>query len=440
MNKVILSVIGSFIVVFGLVGTPAYGNDVPQRFQKWVDLVDADTEEYPYNYTGRFNLARELALSGHREEAIAAYTQFLKDHPVNGDGLLGRATTYSWMGKYEKAENDLIKAIRHDSDYSDHWYVLGNVYYFSDRVIKALKAYNKAIEMSPNRPSFYIGRARVQLYRGKLETARDNVTKAQESGADPSRVDKWNTRIKSRRNFSSEQGVSPSGRSVTPSYTYTHLEEGRDPWRQYSVSLSRQFPEGSFLVKFNKHRRFDLYNHSAAFTVYYSDLWEGAYGNVRYLFSPEHDYLPLNDYRGALFQSIGGGWVLDANYRRLDYNASEVDLLGAGVTKYDGNWYYHLGLLRSRNKFGETGFSQSLTIRNYFSGDADDYYEFSGGLGKSTDEFGAGNVRTLESSSYGAAYVKSITSRYSFSLSYSYKDYEGQVNRESYSISLTREW
>ena len=92
------------------------------RFQQ-VLVVD------PKSYNAKFQVARALSYSGHRDTAIQRYSELLERNPINSDVLLGSGRVFTWESRYQEAEKDLLLATSTAPNYGDAWSALGDLYY-----------------------------------------------------------------------------------------------------------------------------------------------------------------------------------------------------------------------------------------------------------------------------------------------------------------------
>ena len=86
-------------------------------------------------FDAQFQAARNLAISGQREAALAAFGALLQRSPGNADVLLGRGRLYAWMGRWPQAEADLTAVTAASPAYADAWSALGDLYLWSDRPV-----------------------------------------------------------------------------------------------------------------------------------------------------------------------------------------------------------------------------------------------------------------------------------------------------------------
>ena len=394
----------------------------------------------PASFGQQFQAARQLALSGQREEAIRAYTELLQRSPGNSDVLLGRGQVYSWMKRWPEAEADLRAATTASPQRADAWAALGNLYLWSDRPREAADAFGHWVELKPQDAEARIARGRAYRDAGDLRVARADFEAARALGADPAKVD---THLQSLMRRAQPEASVPAGFKWQAQLngTWTDFSPStRDSWTDYFVSLRRYFERGSLAAELLQAEHFGYVDRAWALDAYV-DLWAHAYMNLRYQQNPEGPVIPEQAYRIELFQGVGNGWELSASYDRLEFRSTDVDLYGIGLGKYVGPFY-----LRARHLFTESttssGNSEQFLGRWYYAGNADDYAELRFGFGSGTQEVaGSPGVTTdKRSSSVSAAVVRYFTPHWGIKLGAGYGDENGGFANRSYQATLYRRW
>lgn len=378
----------------------------------------------PHDFDARFLEARALALDGHREAAIAAYTELLSSSPANADVLLGRGRVYAWMGNWTAAETDLAAAVTASPRYADAWSALGDLYLWSDRPDKAVEAYGRWTELAPRDPAAWMARGRAQRSAGHREAARADFETATGLGADP---------MLSKDLLVSVQDVPLASVGVRPpdavpaggyrwsastGVDFTDFPSAGMHWVDTATTIRRRFDTGSLGLEALTATRFGTTDSALALDGY-RDLWARAYVNLRFQEGLDATLFPRTRWRGELFQGVGHGWELSASYDRLQFY-SAVEIYGIGVGRYVGNWYLRWRHLYVPGTAGDPSWSHSdrLTVRNYYAGDADNYLEASAGIGR-TDEptgFTLGPGSATHSWSASAAIVRFVTAHVGFKL------------------------
>ncbi len=392
----------------------------------------------PKTFDQQFQEARALAESGQREEAIRAYTELLKRSPSNSDVLVGRGSVYSWMKRWPEAEADLLAATKISPTRRDAWSALGNVYYWSHRPRPAIDAYTRWIALAPKDPDAYIARGRARRDAYDLEAARGDFETARSLGANPAEMDRAVAALSPR---AQPEAQVPAGYrwSALLGGNWSDWSPDRARWRDYTLSLRRHLDCGSLALERLQANHFET-NDGAWALDGYTDMWERAYMNVRYQWSPSGGVLPDQAYRAELWQGVGKGWEPSVSYDRIEFSSTNVDLYGIGIGRYTGPFY-----LRWKHLFTHTdtshGNSDQLLGRWYYDGTADDYLELRSGFGRGTQDSPlSGTTFNTRSTSVGIAYVRYFTPHWGYKAGFDYSDERDGFVGRSFGATLYRRW
>ncbi len=294
----------------------------------------------PEGFDQKFLAARELALKGQREAAIAAYSELLVVSPRNADVLVGRGRAYTWMDNWPAAEADLTAATSAAPTYADAWSALGDMYLWSDRPERAVEAYGQWNALAPDDPAPLIARGRAQRKAGNTAAARVDFEAALTRGADPATIREY---LASLDLQVAPVGVKPPDAVQRGPYLWsaslgvdaTEFPSAGLHWIDTVASVRRKFDAGSVAFEGLTADRFG--SHDTAWAIDgYADLWRRAYVNLRFQEGMDAVLFPRTRWRAELFQGVGRGWELSASYDRLDFS-TQVELYGLGVGRYLGN-------------------------------------------------------------------------------------------------------
>ncbi|MFK2877907.1 YaiO family outer membrane beta-barrel protein [Rhodanobacter hydrolyticus] len=378
---------------------------------------------------------RQLATSGQRQLAIQRYTALLAAHPGNGDLLLGRGRTYAWDGQYAAAESDLRTVVQHSPGYADAWSALGDVYRWSGSPQKAVDAYSHWVKLAPQNPDAYIARGRAQRDMGQLAAARGDFDAAAALGANAAEITALRQSLLPRTtdfNAGYNWGASLS-------WDHTGFTGGQQGWNDVDLSLRRYFSQGSLALELLRSNHFGTSNDAWALDGYVP-LWSRAYANLRYQQGPSSGVLPEQEWRAEVFQGVGRGWELSASIDNLRFS-SDTQFYGVGIGRYWGDWYARYKLQHVPG-VGSGSWSNRFLLRNYYRGDAFDYWEVSVGNGRSTDLNSYGTQVMNNSATLGVAWSHYLSSQWGFKLSAGYaegSDFPG-VNEQLFSLTLYSLW
>ncbi len=133
------------------------------------------------NYLAHNNMGLTLFDGGEIEEAIAHYNEALNITPIMPDHALvynNRGIAYSRLGFYQKALDDLNKAISMKPDYADAYSNRGIVYSHMNHNQLALEDFNKAVEIKSDYADLYNNRGVAYAKLGHYQSAIDDFSKA----------------------------------------------------------------------------------------------------------------------------------------------------------------------------------------------------------------------------------------------------------------------
>lgn len=223
------------------------------------------------------------------------------------------------------------------------------------------------------------------------------------------------------------------------SYGFSDFSPNRGHWHDDSITVRHYWKHASLGFEYLSAGRFELNDDAFALDAYV-DFWRRAYANLRYQYSQDAILYPDDSYRMELFQGVGKGWEPSVSYDHMNFGNNNVDMYGAGLGKYTGNWY-----LRWRTLFipstARLGISHRAIARYYYAGNGDDYIEINGGFSRG-GEFIRGTriVETTKSQSVGAALQKYFNPRWGIKLSAGYDDDKDSFVERSISVGIFTRW
>lgn len=393
------------------------------------------------DYETRLQRARALATSGdsaQREQALAIYGQMLQASPGNSDVLLARGRTYAWMGRYAEAEADLRAVADEKPEYADAWSALGDLYLWSDRPQQAVEAYANWVELAPtSAPEPLIARGRAHRAAGDMAAARADFSAAGARGAEPAQV--------ASLNDSTVPLLAMPDALLADGYTWslragvdrTSFSGGRSSWTDTGLTLRRKFERGSLGLEVLQADHFDRRDSAWALDGYVS-VWARAYANIRYQHGPSSGILPRHSWRAELFQGVGSGWELSASVDHLRFS-SATEFYGVGVGRYVGNWYLRYKLQHVPG-VSSGSWSHRVVARNYYRGNADDYFEVSGSSGRSSDLDRSGALVRNSNASLGVSWTHYFRPDWGFKVGVGTSDDADGFDERQLSLSLYRRW
>lgn len=385
------------------------------------------------SFDQQFKAAQQLVREGRRDEALAAFTALLARSPNNADVLLARGRLHAWAKRWPEAESDLLAATRAKPQYADAWSALGDMYRWSGRPAQAAEAYERWAALAPQDPAPRLARGRMLRQAGDGEGAKAEFAAARRLGAPTAEVDKAEG---TARGSLTPDAVGAHGFDWTARVDGSHTwvsGTGSSDYQNYGLSLRRHFESWSLAGEVLGVSRFARDDLAYALDAY-TDLWDRAYANLRLQIAPDHKLFPEDSGRVELYQGVGSGWELAASYDWLNFSSTSVGIYGAAVAKYVGNYYGRL-----RTTFVDTSGSVGwrLTLRDYYAGDADQYFELAVGTSRGdVTRGGATSVQT--STSIGLAWVTFFTPQWGMKVGADYAD--AQPAETGVSATLYRRW
>ncbi|MBL0068250.1 MAG: hypothetical protein IPP39_07075 [Chitinophagaceae bacterium] len=109
-------------------------------------------------------------LDNNVSEALRGYSEVIKSAPDLSDPFIFRAIIFNEKGKYQKAIDDMTKAIELEGDKMPNNFTLrGNIYANAGNDSEAYQDFKKAISLSPNLASNYRGIMNTGLLTGRKD-------------------------------------------------------------------------------------------------------------------------------------------------------------------------------------------------------------------------------------------------------------------------------
>ena len=236
--------------------------------------------------------ARAASSSGRSDEAFAMLEERLAETPRDVDVRLIYGLILSWEHRYDEAREQLRRVLALAPRYQDAQVALMNVEWWSGRRAEARDLSMEILASDPGNPQ-------ARLIRQRLDAS-------------------------SKRPW-----------TATTWYTNDTFNDG-DPWHEFALSLGRETPFGSVLVRGTEARRFG-YGDQLIEVEAYPTFRAGTYAYVGMGAGTTGDLFP--SYRAAfdLYQNVGHGLEVSGGYRRLQF-ADPVSIYVATATQYVGQW------------------------------------------------------------------------------------------------------
>ena len=347
------------------------------------------------NPTDMVHAARELAFHGHRDEALELLDKRLAEKPTDSDALVLRGTILSWEGRYDEARKNLEAVLAAHPGHGDAIPALINVEMWSDHPERAEQLAREALRGEPNDPDLLLAQAKalrsLNRTREALQVIRHLLL-----------IDPGNQKA-----VEMEQSMGDSLRRFTASIDHSTewFSDGRTPWQEEQVQLSRQTSAGSLIARFDRANRFGDTSQQVEIDAY-PHIRPGMYAYVNLAYSPDAMLYPRFRIGADLYKSLGHGFEATAGFREMHFG-SDVHIYTGAVTKYRGNW-----MLTSRMYLTPdiVGTSRSVQVQaRHYGSSVDNYFGVRFGYGSSPTEVTyLTDIQILDATSVSVEFQRAI--------------------------------
>jgi tetratricopeptide (TPR) repeat protein len=117
---------------------------------------------------------------GKQPDELEKLSNAIRENPNDGQAYYERALYWQNRKQFDKAEQDLRKALTADSTVSEFHRALGNIQYLKGEVSKGQESFNKAVELDPENTEALVGLAEINLMLRKYQKSLDLVNRALE--------------------------------------------------------------------------------------------------------------------------------------------------------------------------------------------------------------------------------------------------------------------
>ena len=236
--------------------------------------------------------ARAAAAAGDRPAGLALLEAHLSSAPRDVDARLVYGLILSWEGRYDEARKALQDVLAQAPEYMDARVALMNVEWWSGRLTETRELVRAVLSRDA-------GNTQARLVQQRLDA----------------RTRPW---------------------SIGAGYTRDTFNDEREAWQESSLTIGRETPIGSLIVRGSQADRFGLTDQQVD-VEFYPTFRAGTYAFVGVGIGADKILYPENRVSLDLYQALGGGFEVSGGYRRLAF-AEITHIYLATLTKYAGNW------------------------------------------------------------------------------------------------------
>lgn len=340
--------------------------------------------------------ARTLATTGHRADALALLDRMLASDGGDTEALLMRGIILSWDRRYDEARRDLHTVLARKPNRGDALSALINLEMWSDHPDQAERLAAAALRTDPANADLLLARAKALDAMARTREAVSVVK--QVIAADPA----------NRQAVSLKRDMEDTAHRWEAGFSHTSdwFSDGRQPWREEQVQLSRETSRGSVIGRFSQAGRFGLTSQISELD-WYPHLRRGTYAYVNAGYSADAVLYPQYRLGFDLFQSLGGGWEGSGGFRRLGFR-SKVNIYTAALSRYHRKWLFTARTYLTPDSAVGTSYSLQFSARRYLRGGRD-YWGLRGGWGSAPAEIhSVADIGVLNSTAYAGEFNKRI--------------------------------
>jgi YaiO family outer membrane protein len=387
--------------------------------QSLIDNAKAEPEDL-------ISTARKLAISGHRTEALKMLDQRLDEKRTDSDARVLRGVILSWEGRYDDARRDLEMVLAQHRDHGDALPALINVEMWSDHPERAEALARDALRRNPTNPDLLLARAKALKAMKRDHEAVDEIQRLL-------LVDPGNQKAAEMK---SDLGDELRKWTASIDHSTEWFSDGRTPWQEAQVQLSRDTGIGSVIARFDRANRFGLTSQMVELDAY-PHLRRGTYAYLNIGYSPDAALYPQTRLAADLYQSLGDGFEASGGIRQLHFGGN-IRIYTASLTKYYGDWMFTGRTYLTPDVVGTSRSGQFLARR--YLGSSTDYVSLRIGYGSAPVEVTSiTDTQILNSSSVAVEINHAIGRRFMMlgHFGYSYEDRIGISGLRHYLADAT---
>ncbi|MFZ6010973.1 MAG: YaiO family outer membrane beta-barrel protein [Bacteroidota bacterium] len=321
-----------------------------------------------------FQLARQKAFNGNREESRAMLRHILRKSPGYHDVriLLGR--TYAWDGKRDSARMELQIVLKESPQHEDALSAMTDVEMWDEQYQQALAVVQRGLQAYPSAENFLYKKASI-LYN---LNSQDEALKTLEQLLSINPSHEQGSRLLKK--------IDDGRRKFTSGATYgiDLFSRTFDPAHYALAQIGRTNAWGTSIVRMNYAYRFAIHGLQGEIDLY-PGLFKGVYAYLNYGYADSRLF-PRHRVGAEIFTKLPRSFEASAGVRYLYYSEqTKVYIITGALGWYVRSYWLSLRPYFTPDKLLGNSFSASLTLRRYFE-DRDNFIGCVVGMGFSPDE------------------------------------------------------
>lgn len=212
----------------------------------------------------------------------------------------------------------------------------------------------------------------------------------------------------------------------------------RPPWQWHSVAIRRRGITRSYGVEAFTARRHGATNGGAAVEGA-ARLGRRAYVEARAQLAPDATIIPRADMTLSISRPVGDAWELLLSPRALIFRDSRMPILGLGVARYVGLWYF-AGRISDAIAAGEHGITTSVQARRYAEDASPDFIDASVAYGHEIVILAPDAAALRQTAAAGIRGQRMVSARLGLSAGLTYEANASLPDRRGGSVSGFVRW
>jgi len=350
-----------------------------------------------------FQMARQKAFAGDREEARRLCRIIIARNPSSVDARILVARTYAWDGQFVESRSILEGVLQENPTYKDAIDALTDVELWDKDFLRALQIANQGMVSSPRDEDLLLKKARALNGLGRDEEALLALLRLEQM--DPSRTEVVSLMESIKTSFLVN--------GIGLNYAFDRFSDVYDAMNYLALQVSRRTPYGSVFARLNYTNRFNAQGTQVEADLY-PRLADGVYAYLNYGFS-QSTLFPKHRFGAEVYTKLPSSFEGSIGLRHLFFDASsKVTMYTGTIGYYFGNYWLSFRPYFVPNTAGLSN-SASVTLRRYV-GESETFVSLHAGTGFSADErqiqsntgFTGQEVFYLKSQTMGVGWQQSI--------------------------------